>query len=93
MCQFKHQGKTLRLLSSRPQVKQPTQTPITPKKTKGIHLISAKDLDQELKNGAPFMILAVREVAEKTDNTIPLEPPWLKSLVMTFWKIYETNCY
>ena len=72
MLQFKHEGKTLKILPFRPKVKQPTQTPTASKKTRRVNLVSTKDLDQELKNDAPFMILAAREV-EKTDSTIPLE--------------------
>ena len=43
------------------------------KKSKRVNLISATELDQELKNGAPFMILTVREVVKTLDSTIPSE--------------------
>jgi len=36
-------------------------------------LISATELDQELKNGVPFMILTVREVVKTPNSTIPPE--------------------
>jgi len=36
-------------------------------------LISAIELDQELKNGSLFMILSAREVVNMPDSTIPLE--------------------
>ena len=36
-------------------------------------MISATKLEQELKNGAPFMILAAREVVKMSNSTIPLE--------------------
>jgi len=36
-------------------------------------LIGATELDQELKNGAPFMILAARKVVKTPDSTIPPE--------------------
>jgi len=36
-------------------------------------LISVTELDQKLKNGALFMILAIREVVKMPDNTIPSE--------------------
>jgi len=36
-------------------------------------LISVIELDQELKNGAPCMILAAREVVKTPDSTIPPE--------------------
>jgi len=36
-------------------------------------LICATELDQELKNGAPCMIVAVKEVVKTPDSTIPPE--------------------
>ena len=36
-------------------------------------MISAIEFDQELKNNAPFMILATREVVKTLDSTILLE--------------------
>ena len=59
-----HESKMLKILPYQPKVKQPTQTPITPKKMKGVNIISVKDLDQELKNDARLMVLAAREVIE-----------------------------
>ena len=55
MCQLEYEGKKIKLLPSRPKVGQPEKTPITPKQTDGINLISVKAFDQELKKGAPFM--------------------------------------
>jgi len=68
MCQFEHEGKKIKLLPLRPKAAS-----LAPNKTKEVNLISAKDLIQELKNGAPIMILAAWEVVEKKDNTIPLK--------------------
>ena len=44
-----------------------------PKKSKGVNLISSIELDQELKNGVPFMILAAKEVVKTPNSTIPPE--------------------
>ena len=73
MCWFEHEGKELKLLPLQPKARKFDQKPTAPKKTKGVNLISVKDFHQELKNGAPFMILAAREVVEKNDSTIPPE--------------------
>jgi len=59
MCRFEHEGKKIKLTLCRPIAKK--SKPNALKKLKGVNLISATKLDQELKNGAPFMILAARE--------------------------------
>ena len=56
---------------NRPIVKKPK--PKAPKKSKGVNLISGTELDQELKNGAPCMILTAREVIKTPDSIIPLK--------------------
>jgi len=71
MCQFEHEGKKIKLLPSGPKVGQPEHTHTTPKKTKRINLINVKAFDQELKRGAPYMILTGREIVEESDSTIP----------------------
>ena len=71
MCRFEHEGKKIKLTPYRPIAKK--FKPNIPKKSKGVNLISATELIQELKNGAPFMILAAREVVKTPDSTIPLE--------------------
>jgi len=48
------------LIPLRPIAKQPK--PNAPKKSKRVHLISVTELNQELENGASFMILATRQV-------------------------------
>jgi len=45
----------------RPIAKKPKTN--APKKSKGVNLINATELDQELKNIAPCMILAAKEDA------------------------------
>ena len=70
MCRFEHEGKKIKLTPYWPIAKK--LKPNTPKKSKE-NLISAIELDQELKNGVPFMILAVREVVKTPDSNIPLE--------------------
>jgi len=49
MCQFEHKDKKIKLLLLRHKIRQPEQTPASPKKTKGINQINAKALDQKLK--------------------------------------------
>jgi len=70
MCQFEHEGKNVILPPSRPKVGQPKETPIAPKKTKRINLISAEAFNQELRRGTLFLILTARKVMEKSDSTI-----------------------
>jgi len=50
---FEHDGKKIKILPLRPKAGKSNQKPTAPKKMKGVHLISVKDLDQELKKGAP----------------------------------------
>ena len=69
MCRFEHESKKIKLTPYRPIAKK--LKPNTPKKLKGVNLISATELDQELKNGALFMILVAREVVKMPDSTIP----------------------
>ena len=45
----------------------------TPKKSKGVNLISATELNKELKNNASFIILAAREVIKIPNSIIPPE--------------------
>jgi len=71
MCRFEHDGRKIKLTPYRPITKK--LKPNTPKKLKGVNLISATELDQELTNGAPFMILTTREVVKTLDSTIPPE--------------------
>jgi len=52
----------------RPIAKKPKLN--APKKSKEVNFISAAELNQELKNGALFMILAAREVVKTLNNTI-----------------------
>ena len=51
-------------------------------------MISATELGQELKNCAPFMILAAREVAKMPDNTIP---PELTLVVKEFSDVFPED--
>ena len=71
ICRFEYEGKQTKLIPSQPVAKHPK--PNVPKKSKGVNLISVTELDQKLKNGALFMILAIREVVKMPDNTIPSE--------------------
>jgi len=49
MCRFEYEGKKIKLTPYRPTAKK--LKPNTPKKSKGLNLISAIEFDQELKNG------------------------------------------
>jgi len=71
ICRFEHEGKKIKLTPYQPIAKK--SKPNASKKSKGVNLISATKLDQELKNGAHFMILAAREVVKTPDSNIPLE--------------------
>ena len=71
MCQFEQEDKNIKLIPLWLIAKQ--SKPNEPKKLKGVNLISAARLDQELKNGVSFMILAVREVVKILVNPIPPE--------------------
>ena len=52
-------------------------TPTAPKNTKRINLISVKAFEQELKKGAPFIILTAREV-ESNNSISPEITPVIK---------------
>ena len=71
MCRFEYEGEKIKLTPYRPIAKKPKPNP--PKKSKEVSLISATELDLELKNDAPCMILTAREVVKTSDSTIPLE--------------------
>jgi len=73
MYQFLHEDKKIKPLPFWPKVGKSDPNSAALKKIKGVNLISVKDLNQELKNGAPFMILDGKEVVEKTDSTISSE--------------------
>jgi len=87
MCQFEYEDKKIKLLSFWPKPEKPNQKPTTPKKTNGVNLVSAKDLDQELKNGAPsWSSLQEKWLRKKIALSLQKLLPWLKSLVMSSWK-------
>ena len=68
MCQFEHDSKKIKLTPYRPIAKKLKFN--ASKKSKGVNLIRATELDQKLKNGAPCMILVAREVVKISDSTI-----------------------
>jgi len=68
MCRFEHESKKIKLTHCRPIAKKPK--PNAPKKSKRVNLISATTLDEEIKNGAPWIILAASEVVKMSDSTI-----------------------
>jgi len=68
MCQFEHESKKSKLTLDWPIPKKPKLN--APKKSKGINLISVTELDQELKNDAPCMILTAREVVRMLASII-----------------------
>ena len=68
MCRFEHEGKKIKLTPYRFIAEKSKLNAL--KKSKGVNLISATELDQELKNGPPFMILAAREVVKTPKSTI-----------------------
>jgi len=71
MYRFEHEGKKIKWTPYLPIVKKPISN--APKKSKRVNLISTIELDQELKKGAPCMILAAREVVKMLDSIIPPE--------------------
>ena len=67
---IEHEDKKIKLTPYRPVAKN--SKPNALKKSKRVNLISVIEFD-ELKNGAPCMIPAAREVVKTPDSTIPLE--------------------
>ena len=51
-------------------------------------MISATELDQELKNDAPFIILTAREVIKTPDSTIP---PEVTPVIEEFSDVFPKN--
>jgi len=69
MCRFEHKCKKIKLKPYRLiAIKLKSNAS---KKSKGANLISAVEHNQELKNGAPCMILATKKVVKMPDRTTP----------------------
>ena len=83
MCQFEYKGKKIKLLPSRPKIRQPEQKPIAPKNTKGINLISVKIFDQKLKKWAhpspSLALLPIPPVLPPITTTPSFSPTGLAS--------------
>ena len=73
MCQFEHEGKKIKLLPREPKAESSEPKPATVKKTNSISLITAKAFSQDVEKGAPFVILATKEITKESNTAIPSE--------------------
>jgi len=69
MCQFKHEGKKVNVLPREPKVEPSEPKPTTVKKTNSISLITAKAFSQNVKKGAPFVILTTKKITKELKYT------------------------
>jgi len=92
MCQFEHEGKKIKLLPREPKVEPSEPKPTTVKNTNSIILITAKDFSQDVEKGAPFVIIATKEITEESNTAIPPEVTQvLRSSLMCFLKTSRTS--
>jgi len=73
MCQFEHEGKKIKLLPREPKAEPFEPKPTTVKKTNSISLITGKSFSQDVEKGAPFVILATKEITKESNIAIPPE--------------------
>ena len=73
MCQFEHGGNKIKLLPCPPKTEQEEQKSVAMKKINSVSLISEKTFSQDVKKGAPFVVLSSREVNKEPSNLIPPE--------------------
>ena len=78
---IEHEDKKIKLTPYRPVAKN--SKPNALKKSKRVNLISVIEFD-ELKNGAPCMIPAAREVVKTPDNTSSESHPVIEELSDVF---------
>ncbi|XP_020683270.2 uncharacterized protein LOC110100190, partial [Dendrobium catenatum] len=70
-CVFEHNGKKIKLMPSQPKPPKTEAKPIPAKQSKGLHLLTAKEVETEITQGAPMYALVAREVEEDQKETIP----------------------
>ena len=88
MCQFEYNGKNIKLLPFQPKLElNEPKTPVA-KKTKGIHLVNGKTFGQQVEEGAPIMILTVKETTRESTTSIP---PEVTSVIEEFADVFPED--
>ncbi|XP_020697995.2 uncharacterized protein LOC110110733 [Dendrobium catenatum] len=70
-CVFEHSGKKIKLMPSQPKPPKTEAKPVSAKHSKGLHLLTAKEVETEITQGAPMYALVAREVDEDQKEPIP----------------------
>ncbi|XP_020687617.1 uncharacterized protein LOC110103305 [Dendrobium catenatum] len=84
-CVFEHNGKKIKLIPSQPKPPKTKAKPTPAKQSKGLHLLTAKEVEDEITQGAPMYALVAREVGEDQKEQIPEEvKPLLESFADVF---------
>ena len=88
MCQFEHERKKIKLLPREPKAEPSEPKPTIVKKTNSISLITAKAFSQDVEKGAPFVILATKEVTKESNTTIS---PEITAVIAEFADVFAED--
>ncbi|XP_028550795.1 uncharacterized protein LOC110108656 [Dendrobium catenatum] len=84
-CVFEHNGKKIKLIPSKPRPDKSETKVIPPKPNKGLHFLTAKEVDMELHHGSPMYALVAREVDDDHEGQVPEE---VKPLLEKFADVF-----
>ncbi|XP_028551249.1 uncharacterized protein LOC114579787 [Dendrobium catenatum] len=85
---FEYNGKKIKLIPSQPKSDKGELKTAPPKTNKGLHLVTAKELDIEFNQGSPMYALVAREVNENQGEPVLEE---VKPLLEAFADVFPED--